>query len=316
VKPWTSGFADQIDGYIRFKRALGLQFKTQVHYIRLFDRFATRTRHRGPLTQQLALDFAASAPSKHAAIRRYEVLKHFSSYLATMVPGTPILDRFALRRTEEPSPAHIFTGRELRRIIEGAPSGSPRRKILGEGLRVMIGLAASTGLRPGEVIRLDRSDVDWQRDLLQVRRTKFRKDRLVPVHPTTMRALQGYARRRNREFPGSACDAFFLNGRGERYASRALFVDFRRLLRRLGMRSPQGRGATFGDLRHTFAVRRMVGWYRAGVDVQSKLPVLATYMGHVDYRHTAYYVTATPELRGLAAGRLKRWLERKGAPVQ
>jgi integrase len=278
----------------------------------MFDQFVIAADHRGRLTQQLALDFASSATTKGGAARRYQVIRSFSAYLVAIVPGTPILDSSVMRSDEPRIPARIFTENELAELLREADRSSFRAPVRGLALWAMIGLAASCGLRPGEVIRLDKGDVDWANGVLRIMRTKFRKDRLVPLHPTTQQALGKYAERRDATFHGQHCEAFFLNARGARLASAALEGMFRDLLRRIGMRDPRGCGPSFGDLRHTFAVRRMVAWYREGVDVQAKLPVLATFMGHVEYSSTAYYITATPELQGLASERLGAWLNGPG----
>lgn len=139
--------------------------------------------------------------------------------------------------------------------------------------------------------------------MLAIKQTKFRKDRLVAIHPTTLEVLRNYAAVRDAAFPDCGCPAFFINMRRRRFARKTLRVAFYELTRRAGLRSPKGKGPRFHDLRHAFAVRRLAAWYRAGIDAQAMLPALATYMGHVHYSDTAYYITATAELLSLAAGR-------------
>ena len=309
MSAFKSVFAEHLDGYVALQRALGLSFETQSYMLRTFDDFVVSVAHQGRLTQHLATEFASAASTKGMVARRYEVVRNFSVYLATVVPGSPTLDRNTARRSEPRTPARIFSDAELENLVNGARISSRRSSIRGHALATMIGLGASNGLRPAEVVRLDRRDVDWAKGVLEIRCTKFKKDRLVPLHPSCVEALRKYAGDRDATFPSPPCEAFFLNAHGARFASAAFEGAFRDLIRRLGMREPRGRGPTFGDLRHTFAVRRLVAWYREGVDVQAKLPVLATFMGHVEYSHTAYYITATPELQGLAEGRLKRWLD-------
>ena len=151
--------------------------------------------------------------------------------------------------------------------------------------------------------------MEWHTGILQIRRTKFGKDRIVPLHASTIEVLREYKDRRDEKFPESS-ERFFLNAFGRPFTSSALEVAFCDIVRNLGMRAPRGRGPSFGDLRHTFATQRLVAWYQEGVDVQAKLPVLATFMGHIEYSSTAYYVTATPELQKLASDRLRRWLDK------
>jgi integrase len=170
-------------------------------------------------------------------------------------------------------------------------------------LRAMIGLAATTGLRISEVVALDRAHVDLRRNLLEICRSKFNKDRLVPIHDSTSTMLREYERQRDLQYPKPTAPAFFLQLWGGPFSKHTLQLSFWQLTRKLGLRPQTGEGPSFHDLRHTFAVRRLVAWYREGADVQAKLPALATYMGHAHYTDTAYYITAIPELMALAAER-------------
>lgn len=302
---FKSTFAERLDGYVKLRRGLGLKFTKQESALQAFDRFVDKRDYDGPLTQELVLDFATARAdaSPGWSARRYQVVRHFSDYLATFEPSTPRLDPKALRRPPTRPAAYIFTEEELAALLREARKVSTRNPVRGITLHAMVGLAASTGMRVGEVVRLDKTDVDLDVGVLTVRRTKFAKDRLVPVHATTRDVLRNYAAVRDATFADCDCRAFFVNLCRRRYSEHTLSLAFWHLACRVGLRSDRGRGASFHSLRHSFAVRRLVAWYRAGVDVQAMLPALATYMGHVHYRDTAWYLTATPELLGLASGR-------------
>ena len=168
----------------------------------------------------------------------------------------------------------------------------------------VIGLLASTGLRSGEARCLDRSDVDLQLGVLQIRKTKFRKDRLVPLHPSTTVQLRDYAAMRDRLAPNAPSLAFFLSTRRVRLSSSGLSGCFRKASARAGLDGDGLRTLRPHDLRHRFATLRLATWYRDGIDVQAQLPVLATDLGHTRYSDTAYYITGTAELLGLAAARV------------
>jgi integrase len=172
----------------------------------------------------------------------------------------------------------------------------------------VIGLAASTGLRIGEIVRLDEGDVALEPDggLLRIQGSKFKKDRLVPLHPSTVAILRAYRLARDAAIVKQDCPAFFRSLRGRRYTSHTLEGALCRLGRENRLREPTGPGPNFHRLRHRFAVQRLIAWYEQGVDVQAKLPALATYMGHVSYTETAHYLTATSELMRLAASRRHR----------
>jgi integrase len=167
----------------------------------------------------------------------------------------------------------------------------------------MIGLLASTGLRSGEVTRLDREDADLAHGILRIRRTKFRKDRLVPVHPTTLAVLRSYAKARDRAYPKATSPGFFLSLRGGRLSASGFHGAFHAIRAKAGLNGGLPRRVRPHDLRHRFAVTRLVTWHRQHVDVQARLPLLATYLGHVRYSDTAYYVSGTPELLEQAASR-------------
>jgi len=305
MRKFKSTFAERLSAYVELRRGLGLKFEVQSDILRAFDRYLLERDYNGLLTQDLAMEFATHRPnvSRKECARRYQVVRNFSEYLATFEPRTPPMDPRALRRPNTRPPAHIFTDGELDRLLHEARHISAKNPLRGVTLHAMVGLAASTGLRRGEVVRLDKADVDLETGVLVVRKTKFNKERLVPVHPTTLDVLRGYAAVRDAAFPDCGCPAFFINMWRRRFARHTLQMSFWDLTRRGGLREEKGKGPTLHDLRHTFAVRRLAAWYRAGADVQAMLPALATYMGHVHYSDTAYYITATPELMGLAAER-------------
>ena len=168
-------------------------------------------------------------------------------------------------------------------------------------LSTIVGLLASTGLRSGEALRLNRPDVDLADGVLHIRKTKFRKDRLVPVHSSTLTALRDYACQRDIAFPKPKTLAFFMSTRGNRLSKPGLYDGFKQACALAGINTHAAKPLRLHDLRHRFAVTRLAEWHRQKVDVQSRLPLLAAYLGHVRYSDTGYYITATPELLGLAA---------------
>lgn len=310
MSSFQSVFANDIDAYIKLRAALGFRSEEPAFFLKAFDGWVFERNHTGPLTQELAMGFACSNPqtSLNYRARRYEVLRHFSEYLATFDPQAPLLDRNALTRSKARIPRHIYTDQELEKILDEARHISERNPVCGLTLHTMIGLAASTGLRISEVIGLDRADVELKTGVLNIRSSKFNKSRLVPLHTTTAEVLRNYAATRDAVFPNCKAVAFFINSRQKRFVRNTVQQLFAAVACRAGLRGPKGRGPTFHNLRHRFAVERLVRWYKAGIDVQGMLPVLATYMGHVHYTDTAYYLTATAELLALASERYQRWL--------
>jgi integrase len=204
---------------------------------------------------------------------------------------------------------HIFTEQEIGQLMAEAT-----RLVSATGLRALtyttlIGLLAVTGLRPGEALALERSDVDLQNGILTIRQTKFGKSRFVPVTDSTVAALQDYAKRRDELCPHPRTDAFLISERGTRVFGSAARRTFAKISCAVGIRETSGsrrsRGPRLQDFRHCFATRKLIEWYRAGVDVGREMSKLTTYLGHVDVAHTYWYLEAVPELLQLATERLR-----------
>jgi integrase len=304
-----SDFADRlaakVGDYIRLRRSLGHAFNVQAATLQAFHRFIAKQDHPGPLTEDLALAFVLTCKvTPNVRARRHAVLRRFAEYLTIFETSTEVLDPEALPRSRVTPPARILNDAELARLLAAALELAEGDAMRGRTLYTLIGLLASTGLRSGEALRLDRTDVDLTRGVLEIRRTKFRKDRLVPVHATTSAQLQTYASARDRAFPRVVSPAFFLSLRGERLSPSSFGTAFRQARARAGLDGEHPRQLRPHDLRHRFAITRLVTSYHAGVDVQAQLPLLATYMGHAHYSDTAYYITGTAELLGLTAERV------------
>jgi integrase len=296
--------AEKIESYVQLRRALGHTFKTQAAILKAFLSFLDRNGNAGPLTQELVLAFVLSCDvTPNVRARRYGFLRNFAAYFSVFDSRTESLDLGVLPRSRAIAPVRILDEEELSRLLQAALDCSSRHPIRGQTLYTLIGLIASTGLRSGEALRLDRSDVDLDRGVLQIRQSKFSKDRLVPVHPTTREALRFYSRARDAAYPRSHSPAFFLNFRAGRLCKSGFEAGFRQARTRAGLNVGVPRGVRPHDLRHRFVVTRLVAWHREGIDVQARLPALATYLGHVRYSDTAYYLTGTPELLGIAAAR-------------
>ncbi|MCA1678603.1 MAG: tyrosine-type recombinase/integrase, partial [Actinobacteria bacterium] len=203
---------------------------------------------------------------------------------------------------------YLYTPGEITALLDAAADLKP--PLLAANYQTLIGLLAVTGLRLGEAIHLDRVDVDDRHQLLRILDSKFGKSREVVLHDTTMRALTDYARLRDRLCPNPKCDAFLVSTRGTRLRKTCIHHMFARLVGIAGLtpRSSGGR-PRLHDFRHGFAVRTLLEWYRDGLDVQARLPLLSTYLGHVNPASTYWYLTAAPELLALVADRLDLTME-------
>jgi integrase len=313
MKVFRSCFSEHLKNYVQLRKGLGLKFDTQANILLNFDRYCYQKKHNGLLDMDTVLDFIGSNStiSSNERARIYQVIRHFTDYLVVYEPDTPYFPPSLFTRAKSRPCAYIYTEQELTLLLKKAKNISAKSPLRGITLHAIIGLAASTGLRVSEVVRLDQSDVDLESGVITVRKTKFCKDRIVPVHPTVQSMLSDYASVRNEAFSGCSSDSFFINMWKRRFSKHTLQCAFRDLLIRVGIRKGRGNGPSFHDLRHSFAVRRLTAWYKEGKDVQAMLPVLATYMGHVHYSDTAWYLTATPELLAIASACHQEFLSKE-----
>ncbi|MDF3156696.1 tyrosine-type recombinase/integrase [Mesorhizobium sp. XAP10] len=293
---------EKAERYIELRHSLGYPFSKQAGTLRAFVRYVGRAQLDAPATRTMALDFVLSfSGAANSRAIRHGVLRRFYEYLAVYDARTEGLERRAFPRSRAIPPPRILSEAELTSLIDACARISPSIPLRGRTMATLIGLLASSGLRSGEVVGLDRSDVDLTNGVLLVRKTKFRKDRLVPVHTTTQCALGCYARERDAAFPIPKDQAFFLSSRGNRLSATGLqngFAEVRKLADFDG-----GKPLRPHDLRHRFAVTRLSLWHQQRADVQALLPLLATYLGHVSYSDTAYYLTGSAELLAIAAER-------------
>jgi integrase len=156
--------------------------------------------------------------------------------------------------------------------------------------KTLIGLLSATGMRLGEAIRLDRADLDAAGGIVTIRDSKFAKSRQIPLHPSTLGALAEYGQLRDQRFPDPRTPSLLVSTAGTRLISQNIHYVFARLVRQAGLqpRSPACRPCLHG-FRHSLAVNTLLAWYRDGVDVQARLPVLSTLLGHSKPANTYWY---------------------------
>ena len=300
---FATTLGERVEAYVALRRSLGYSLEKQAGILRELVRYVAAEQADGPLCRRTVLGFIFSQEgTANGRAVRYGVIRRFGDYLAIFDPSTEPLDPKALPRSRAIPPPRILTDEELARLMAACRAVSPDYPERGKVLAPLVGLLASTGLRSGEALRLDRGDVELATGLLHIRRTKFRKDRLVPVHPSTLAVLRDYARRRDATFPAIRTPAFFISSRGTRLSPNGMRSAFHAAASLAGL--DQGaKQLRPHDLRHRFAVTRLAIWHQERADVQALLPLLATYLGHARYTDTAYYVTAGADLLAMAAER-------------
>ena len=206
---------------------------------------------------------------------------------------------------------YLYSNDEIRKLLQAARKLPSAHGLRGPTYYSLLGLLAVAGLRISEARNLQTDDVDLKKGVLTIRGTKFGKSRLVPIHPSTRKVLSDYATRRDR-FLRRRPATFFVSGRGTRLDGAEIRRTFYVLSRQVGLRGPSdSHGPRLHDFRHRFAVETLIQWYRSGQDVERRLPVLSTYLGHVHMADTYWYLSACPELMGLAVRRFEDYWEKR-----
>jgi integrase/recombinase XerD len=299
-----SSLQAHVDDYLRLRRGLG--FKLERHG-QVLPQLAAYLEAAGArtVTSELAIAWArlpASAHPRHWAAR-LAIARGFAAYLQTIDPATeiPAADVFAVRY-QRPTP-YLWSKQEIRRLLQAARTLRPPLKAV--SYEALFGLLAVSGMRVGEAVALECGDVDLQRGVVTIREqtAKLERARLVPLHSTTVDALGRYATTRERLCSQPKSNAFFLSGAGTRIDRSDVSKTLRTITTELGLRTATIKPRAH-DLRHSLAVTTLVGWQRSGEQIAARIAALSTYLGHASPADTYWYLTATPELMGLAAQRL------------
>ena len=305
-----SAIREAFSQYVALRRALGTKLEEPARTLGYFLDFLEREGAEF-ITSTLALRWAMEPANVQRATwaRRLSMVRQFAAWLNTIDSRTQVPPHRLLIAGRRRNKPHIFTEQEIGQLMAEAGRLAPPTGLRALTYATLIGLLTATGLRPGEALALDRSDVDLDSGILSIRQTKFGKSRFVPVSDSTRAALQHYAKQRDTLSTRRRTDAFLVPERGSRLSGSAARRTFARISRVVGVRADTGtrrigRGPRLQDFRHCFAPRKLIEWYRAGLDVGRELPKLTTYLGHVDIAHTYWYLEAVPELLQLATERL------------
>lgn len=298
--------ARECDAFLAYRRDLATCHEHVVVALRHLDRFlAVHAPDASTLTRPVISAWMATLTDRAAITRAnyFRVVRQFSAFRARTDPAVFIPDSLMCPRVTTRFRPYIYSESEIRALLTAAAR-------LDGGLRshtyvTLLLVLYTTGLRIGEAIRLQLGDLDRDRAVLHIRAGKFRKSRLVPISAGLRARLDQYVEHRQRGGAPTTPDAaLFWSPRGGHYSLVGVQHGLSQLLRTVcGKRPGQKSGPRVHDLRHAFAVHRLLCWYREGADVQAKLPLLATYLGHCSFLSTQWYLTATPELMAEASRR-------------
>jgi len=294
-------------------RSLGYRYDVNERMLHRFDRFLRPhpSWRRLPLSGLLAR-WAESRPTPHRLYEAQDVGRMISTALHRRDPsvaimlGSPEVRRRARQQYRRP---YVCTDEEIRRLLRAALRfPSPQASLRPLCLYTMLTLAYCVGLRVGEVAALKLRNVDLHGGAIEIEGAKFFKHRRLPLAPSVLAVLRQYlvARQRAGASLSPESGVFWNARRGAPYSNGAVRVLMAQVLRYAGLKEARGKaGPRVHDLRHTMVAHRMRNWYREGVEVQSKLPYLATYLGHKDINSTLVYLNSTPELLRQAGQRFR-----------
>ncbi len=315
------GLQARVDDYLAERRRLGFELHSLDTLLADFAKSVADRHHHGPLTVELMVDWVRMAKSglgtPETWYRRMATLRRFVRYLRQFEPRTQMPDASIFGPEPGRVTPHIYREKEIVELLAAARKLGPHDSLRPATFETLLGLMASTGMRVSEAIHLRDVDVDLKRGLLIVRESKFAKSRQLPLHPSTVGALARYQRQRMRHVPTTADTPFFISSRGRRLGQPLGDRQVHRVFN--GLRDSLhwvNRGAhaapRLHDLRHTFAVRRLMLWHSQGTDIDQMMLALSTYLGHTKISHTYWYLSAVPELMALAGGKFERFVDPAG----
>ena len=303
-----SGLREGLEDYIALRRSLGTTLSSSVSQLRNFAAFA-QTRGAEYITTELALRWATQNQNAQPATwaGRLAMVRIFAKWWSAIDPRTEVPPEGILPHRFRRAPPYIYADEEIERIVRAAQKLPSSKGLRAATYSTIFALLVVTGMRVSEAVALNREDVDLTAGTLMIRQTKFGKSRLVPIHPTASSALEDYAGKRDKTLPKLAVPGFFVSERGTPIRGWSVRYTFAKVSQKVGLRIPakgHGRGPRLHDMRHRFAVRTLIDWYRAGLDVEREIPKLSTYLGHVHVNDTYWYLEAVPELLQLATERV------------
>jgi site-specific recombinase XerD len=296
---FQSCLTPKIQSFIKLRQLSGSNYQSQARLLGYFDRFLVQQRFREPcLTRQITDQYQQTL--SHLTLRgksnRLSVVRQFCQYLSRTDPLVYVPEPVKTMTSQAAHQPYIYSDAEIGSLLASASRLRPPSSLRRQTYHTLLGLLYSTGIRIGEALALNLKDFYRTEARLYIAEGKFHKARWVPLSTGTCQALKQYVENRLQRTPCSLDSPLFLNERGGRLKHVTVYQTFRRLLDDCAIAHNNRTGPRIHDLRHTFAVHRLLAWYRDGADVNARLPWLATYMGHVDIASTHVYLHPTAEL--------------------
>ena len=298
-----------VEEYLALRCGLGFKLDKNKVILRKFVSYLKQKR-ASHITIKDSLSFAKQCRTRPSHWgTRLGIIRRFALYWRATDPRTEMPPLGLFPTKHDRAKPYIYSRKEISSIVQEALRLSSQLGLRSKTYSTLFALLAVTGMRISEVIALDDEDVDLNHEILNVRLTKFGKTRWVPIHRTTTDALKAYQRHRNRTVNRRKSTAFFVSENGARVTQWGIRYNFVLVSERVGLRKvTDSRGPRIHDMRHAFAVATLIRWYRQGLNVDEEIPLLSTFLGHAHPTDTYWYLSAAPELLGLAASRLEKQL--------
>jgi integrase/recombinase XerD len=305
-----SDLREAMGRYLELRSSLGFEILKIAGTLRSFVTFAEKETSPH-ISTDLVLRWVQLSTAKESATLadRYNTVRRFAVWRSAVDLRTEIPPKGLLPYQYHRKPPYIYSDEEIENLVRTARDLPSLMGMRGLTYATLFGLLAVTGMRISEALALNRENVDFEEGVLDIQQSKFRKSRLVPLHASTCDVLEAYAKKRDQIFPRRKNDPFFVSDQGTRVSQAAARDNFAKVSREIGIRKKTkgkriGHGPRLHDMRHRFAARTLVDWYRSGADVEREIHKLSTYLGHVHVNDTYWYLEAVPELLKLATQRL------------
>lgn len=292
----------QVTDYLAYKRSIGFKLTNEATVLKRFADYTLSIGYKGPLNTNIVLDWVSSGNRSDKTMgRKIEVIRPFSKYVYSFDPEAEVIHDLIYKNVHDRPTPYIYSEHEVLRLMEECRNLYSPDGIRAYTIETIIGLLWAAGLRPSEPVRLTMTDVDLSRGLLHIRKTKFSKERIIPIDASVTQKLMDYKswiiNRLGYKLP---TDAFFYTTGGIPLKENALAYAFKLIRPCIGAIPIGYPYVRLYDFRHTMACNTIRRWNEQGTDINAKLHVLSTYMGHVRPEDTYWYLSATPEMLELS----------------
>ena len=294
-----------VESYLSYKQNLGFQLRSEAICLRAFARYTEELGYAGTLTRKIVFQWCErDNPSLMTKGRRFEPIVGLARYVNAFDPKSETLPKLPYGNPHKRVTPHIYTLNETLLLMDKCKSLYSPDGIRALTMQTVIGLLWATGLRTSELVKLTKDDINLDKNLIIVRKSKFNKDRIIPIAEDVSWHLKYYRAQVSRisDKANRSAEFFFFTG-GRPTNLRALEYAFQKIRDVVDVSDSGYEHARLYDFRHTFATRTIKRWYDQGEDVNAKLYLLATYMGHAHPDETYWYLSSTPELMRLASSK-------------